>query len=461
MSVVVVIPAAGQGTRMKSNKAKLLHEVGGKAIIMRGIETAEKLGDRRPVLVVGHQAEALRAAVGERAQFVTQAEQRGTGHAIMQAADVLKGQTDIVVVFNADLPLLRADTLQRLVESQQANPGPITLLTATAPDPRGFGRIIRATNGSVIGIVEEHESTPEQRLISEYNVGAYAFASAWLWENLPKLTPKAKGEYYLTDTVELAVSQGIGVATEDMDEIIGVNTRIHLSEAEAALRKRIAQHWMLEGVTLLDPATTYIHEDSMLGKDTVIYPNTHVWGNSTIGEECALGPNTVIRDSHIGARCIINSSVVEQATLENDVEIGPFAHLRAGAYLSAHVHMGNFGEVKNSRLGAHTRMGHFSYIGDAEIGEDVNIGAGTVTVNYDGVRKHKTIVGAHAFIGSDTMLVAPVTVEQNARTAAGAVVTRDVREGQIAIGVPARSQPIKSASENADAAVDTPKETHK
>ena len=174
-----------------------------------------------------------------------------------------------------------------------------------------------------------------------------------------------------------------------------------------------------------------------------------------------LGPNTVIRDSQIGARCTINSSVIEQATVENDVEIGPFAHLRAGAYLSAHVHMGNFGEVKNSRLGAHTRMGHFSYIGDAEIGEDVNIGAGTVTANYDGVRKHKTIVGAHAFIGSDTMLVAPVTVEQNARTAAGAVVTHDVREGQIAIGVPARSQPIKSVSQNADTAVDTPKETHK
>jgi bifunctional UDP-N-acetylglucosamine pyrophosphorylase / glucosamine-1-phosphate N-acetyltransferase len=449
LSVIVVIPAAGLGTRMKSNMPKLLHEVGGKAMIIRDIETAEKIGVSRPVVVVGHDSETLRAAVGERAQFVVQAQQRGTGHAVLQASALLKGQAEIVVVFNADLPLLRAETLLRLVERQQANQGPITLLTAVAPDPRGFGRIIRAKSGDVMGIIEEQECTPAQRLITEYNVGAYAFASSWLWDNLPGLSPKANGEYYLTDTVELAVKQGwpvLGVSTDDQDEIIGVNTRIHLSEAESALRKRIAQHWMLEGITLLDPATTYIHEDATLGTDTLIYPNTHIWGHSKIGAGCILGPNTVIRDSQIGAGCTVNSSVVEEATLENDVEIGPFAHLRAGAYLSAHVHMGNFGEIKNSRLGPGTRMGHFSYIGDAEIGEEVNIGAGTVTANFDGVRKHKTIIGAHALIGSDTMLVAPVTVGMNAQTAAGAVVTRDVPEGQIAVGVPARSRPFTSAN---------------
>jgi bifunctional UDP-N-acetylglucosamine pyrophosphorylase/glucosamine-1-phosphate N-acetyltransferase len=243
--------------------------------------------------------------------------------------------------------------------------------------------------------------------------------------------------------VDLAAGQGlpvIGLPAEDADETIGVNTRVHLSEAEAALRKRLTRYWMLEGVTILDPATTTLSEETTIGQDTVIYPNTQILGRVSIGANCFIGPNSVIRDSQIGPNCTVDYSVVEEATMEAGVHIGPFAHLRPGAYLEEGVHMGNFGEVKNSRLGRGTRMGHFSYVGDAEVGQDVNLGAGIVTVNFDGKRKHKTIIGDHAFVGSDTMLIAPVQVGANAATAAGAVVTKPVPEGHIAIGVPARMQ---------------------
>ncbi len=431
---------------MKSDTAKVLHPVGGKTMVMRAIETAACLSDRPPVLVVGHGAEAVRQEVGERAQFVLQAEQLGTGHAVLQAADVLRDQADVVAVFYADMPLLRAETLQRLIETQRQNRGPITLLTVVSPDPRGFGRIIRASDGVVTDIVEEREATPDQLLIRELNAGVYAFSAGWLWEHLSRLKPKSKGEYYLTDLIMLAAQERlpvIGVQSEDQDEVIGINTRVHLAEAEAALRRRINQRWMLEGVTLLDPATTYIHEDAVIGRDTVIFPNTHIWGKTVIGARCVIGPNSIIRDGAIGSDCTVEASVIESATLENNVHMGPFSHLRKGAYLSEGVHMGNFGEVKNSRLGPGTHMGHFSYIGDAQIGEYVNIGAGTITCNFDGVKKNKTVVGDHAFIGSDTMLVAPVTVESHARTAAGAVVTHDVPEGHVAVGVPARPRPIK------------------
>lgn len=447
MELATIILAAGQGTRMKSDTAKVLHPVGGKAMVLRAVESAARLSSRPPILVVGHEADAVRNAVGARAQFVTQSQQLGTGHAVMQAAETLRGKADVVVVFYADMPLLRTETLQRLVDSQAQNRGPVTLLTVTAPDPRGFGRIVRGPDGLVVNIVEERECTPEQLQIRELNVGVYAFEANWLWENLSRLTPKSKGEYYLTDLAPLAASQGlpvIGVEQGDLDEVIGINTRVHLAEAEAALRRRINQYWMLEGVTMIDPASTYIHEDARIGQDTVIHPNTHILGRTVIGTHGEIGPNSVIKDSQIGANCVVNSSVVEEAVLEDRVRIGPFARLRKGAYLAEDTYMGNFGEVKNSRLGPHTHMGHFSYVGDAEIGADVNIGAGTVTCNFDGVNKNKTVVGDHAFIGSDTMLVAPVTVGNNARTGAGSVVTHDVPDGMLAVGVPARLREARS-----------------
>jgi bifunctional UDP-N-acetylglucosamine pyrophosphorylase/glucosamine-1-phosphate N-acetyltransferase len=451
VSVAVVILAAGQGTRMKSSKAKVLHEVGGKAMVLRAVETAQKVSTQRPVVVVGRDADAVRNLIGERAEFVVQAEQLGTGHAVQQAAESLRGKADTVVVFYADMPLLRAESLQRLIDTQATNRGPVTLLTVVAPDPRGFGRIIRASEGNVTAIVEENEATADQKRINELNVGVYAFGGNWLWDTLARLTPKSKGEYYLTDTVQMASEQAmpvLGIAVDDLDEVIGVNTRVHLSEAETALRRRVNTRIMLDGVTIIDPATTLIHEDVVIGMDTIIYPNSIIQGHTRIGSDCVIGPNSVICDSVVGASCKVTSSFVEDATLEDHVQIGPFGHLRSGAHIGAHVHMGNFGEVKNSRLGAYTRMGHFSYIGDAEIGEDVNIGAGTITANYDGVNKNKTVVGDHAFIGSDTMLIAPVTIDSNARTAAGSVVTRDVPEGYIAVGVPARLREIKAPDSN-------------
>ena len=273
------------------------------------------------------------------------------------------------------------------------------------------------------------------------NVGAYVFRADWLWANIPELPLSPKGEYYLTDMVSLSVEQDQKVESVSVfspDEVIGINTREHLAEAEHAMRMRINRKWMEEGVTIIDPATTYIDLDVQIGQDTVIHPNTHFEGVTSIGEDCRIGPNSIIRNSAVGDKSQIEASVVEGATIEEEVEIGPFAHLREGAHLCRGVHMGNFGEVKNSRLEAGVKLGHFSYIGDAHIGENTNIGAGTITCNYDGKKKNHTEIGADVFIGSDTMLVAPLKIGRGARTGAGSVVTKDVPDWSLAAGVPAR-----------------------
>jgi bifunctional UDP-N-acetylglucosamine pyrophosphorylase/glucosamine-1-phosphate N-acetyltransferase len=290
--------------------------------------------------------------------------------------------------------------------------------------------------------VEEAHATPEQRQIREVNAGAYCFRADWLWTALPELPLSPKGEYYLTDLAEKAGAAGMSVAvvtTDDPDEVIGINTRQHLAEAEAALRGRINRHWMLAGVTLEDPASTYIGPQVTLGADTCVLPNTHLEGNTTVGRGCRLGPWTILRDSRLGDGCRVEASVLEGAELDEDVSVGPFAHLRPGAHLMRGVHMGNFGEVKDSTLGPGTKMGHFAYIGDAEIGAQVNIGAGTITCNYDGEKKNPTTIDDGAFIGSDTMLVAPVRVGKRARTGAGAVVTKNVADDTLAVGMPARA----------------------
>jgi bifunctional UDP-N-acetylglucosamine pyrophosphorylase/glucosamine-1-phosphate N-acetyltransferase len=431
---------------MKSDLAKVLHPVGGRPMIVRAVETAHDLDAGRTVVVVGHDGDAVRALLGDRAEFAEQKELLGTSHAVQQAENVLRDQVDWVIVFYADMPLLRAKTVRRVLDAAQASPGPMAMLTVRVADPRGFGRVVRGPDGHVIAIVEERECTPEQLTIRELNPGVYAYRAAWLWENLKAVHPKSKGEYYLTDLVEICAAQGHsvpGVEAEDAEELIGVNTRVHLAEAEAALRRRTTTYWMLEGVTLQDPATTYIAEDVTLAQDVTILANTHLEGETVIGAHSVIGPNTVIRASRIGAHCLVNSSVVEESTVEDHVKVGPYCHLRPKAYLAAGAYLGNFAEVKNSRIGEKSRMHHFSYVGDAEIGEDVNIGAGTITVNYDGKHKHKTIIGDHAFIGSDSLLIAPVTVQNDARTAAGAVVTKDVPTGKIAIGVPARMRDIR------------------
>ncbi|GAB4476117.1 MAG: bifunctional UDP-N-acetylglucosamine diphosphorylase/glucosamine-1-phosphate N-acetyltransferase GlmU [Anaerolineales bacterium] len=441
MKLGAIILAAGKSTRMKTAIPKVLHRIAGKPMIEYALEAVRSLSDVLPVVVIGFQGEEVQRAIGERAQFATQEPQLGTAHAVMQAQPLLEGKVDAVLITYADMPLVTHQTLSGLWHIQQQNNAPLSLLTLESENSRGFGRILRDSNGRVQAIVEEAVASPEQLEIRELNVGIYCVTAEWLWKALPRISLSPKGEYFLTDIVALAVKDGYEVATlklTDPTEAIGINNRLHLAEAEAVLRQRINTQWMLEGVSILDTQSTYIEAEVVLGQDTVIYPNTHLQGKTTIGENCIIGPNTIIRDSQIGARCQVFFSVVEKATLEDNVDVGPYAHLRKGAHLAKGVHMGNFGEVKNSYLGQGTKMGHFSYIGDATIGEGVNIGAGTITCNYDGEKKNPTEIGNGVFIGSDTMLVAPVKVGKGARTGAGAVVTKDVPPNSLAVGVPAR-----------------------
>jgi bifunctional UDP-N-acetylglucosamine pyrophosphorylase/glucosamine-1-phosphate N-acetyltransferase len=443
MKVTAVLLAAGQGTRMKSDVPKVLHPLCGKPMLWHALEALSVATTEKPVVIVGHGAEAVQAYLGETADCVLQEPQLGTGHAAMQAEPLLKGKTDMVMVTYADMPLLRGETFQQLVETQWLNPGPLSLLTVIADDPRGFGRIVRKSDGTVDAIVEEYVATAQQQQIKELNVGAYCFRADWLWDALHRIqkNPK-KGEYYLTDIVEIAVKDNLPVQAvlhDDFIETIGINNRVHLSEAEAAMRIRINREHMLNGVGMMNPEVTYIEAGVKIGKDTLIMPNTYIQGKTEIGEGNVIGPNTIIRDSKIGNRCKVLAADLEGAVLEDDVDMGPFARLRKGAHLKSHVHMGNFGEVKDSTLHEGVKMGHFSYIGNATIGANTNIGAGTITANYDGEKKNSTEIGEDAFIGSDTMLVAPIKLGDGARTGAGAVVTKNVPEDTLVVGMPARA----------------------
>lgn len=442
MKITAVLLAAGFGTRMKSDLPKVLHPLMGRPMLFYGLDAARQVSTETPVLVVGYKADDVRQVVSDAARYVFQEQQLGTGHAVMQAEALLKGQTDYVIVTYADMPLLRAETLQALVETQKNNPGPISMVTVIAEDPRGFGRIIRKSDGSVAAIVEEAAASPDQLKVKELNVGAYCFSADWLWDTLHRIPVSAKGEYYLTDTVEVAVSSGLpvqAIVMDDMIETIGINTRVHLAEAEAAMRQRINRHHMLAGVSLVDPASTYIEPTVEIAPETIIWPNTYLHGKTSIGPGCAIGPNSIVRDTQIASGCKVLFSVLEGAVLEDHVDVGPFARLRSGARLGAGVHMGNFGEVKDSTLGPGVKMGHFSYIGNATIGAETNIGAGTITCNYDGEKKHSTTIGENVFIGSDTMLVAPVKIGDGARTGAGSVVTKDIPADTLAVGLPARA----------------------
>ncbi len=449
MKTTSIILAAGQGTRMNSKLPKVLHPVCGKPMVWHALQAVISASTEKPVMVIGHGADTVRNHIGDLVHFVTQAERLGTGHAVQQAESRLKDFEGHILVSNADMPLLTSDTLSQLVTRQEANTGPITMLTLIADDPRGFGRIVRDEAGSVRAIVEEADCTEEEKAITELNAAAYCFDSEWLWNALSKIPLSAKGEYYLTDTVGLAVEAGLNVEAiilENVNEAIGVNNRVHLSEAETQMRARVNRNLMMKGITLIDPQSTYIGMDVEIGQDSIIQPNTHLRGETVIGKNCEIGPNTIITDCKIGDRCEILSSVLEKATLEDDVDMGPFGRLRRGAYLSKGVHIGNFGEVKDSHLGEGVKMGHFSYIGNATIGAETNIGAGTITCNYDGENKHHTEIGEGVFIGSDTMLIAPLKIGDRARTGAGAVVTKDIKEDRLAVGMPARS--IKKLQNN-------------
>jgi len=441
MTLASIILAAGAGTRMRSKLPKVLHPLAGKPLIWFSLNAVRNLVAQPPVVVVGHGAEAVKNEVGDAAVYAFQAEQLGTGHAVMVAQPLLETSADKILVTFADMPLLREETLRQLVDLHTSSNSPVTMTSFIGEEARGFGRVIRDAQGHVAAIVEQADATAEQLAVREYNVSAYCFEAKWLWSALERIPVSPKGEYYLTDVVGLAVAEGFSVQSlvmEDPDEAIGLNNRIHLAEAEKIMRKRINENWMLSGVTILDPEHTYIEAGVQIGQDTVILPNTYLRGDTVIGEDCQIGPDTIISDSTIGNHVHLLASVLEKAEVRDRVTMGPYCHLRKGAVLDEDVHLGNFGEVKESYLGAGTRMGHFSYIGDAKIGKNVNIGAGTITCNYDGKVKNPTEIGDEVFIGSDTMLVAPVKIGDRSITGAGAVVTRDIPEDSLAIGVPAK-----------------------
>jgi bifunctional UDP-N-acetylglucosamine pyrophosphorylase/glucosamine-1-phosphate N-acetyltransferase len=439
--LAVVVLAAGEGTRMKSRLPKVLHPIAGRPMIQYVLDAVAELVDEKPVLVIGYGADLMRQELGDAVTYVLQEQQLGTGHAVLQTREELEGRADTILVLYGDMPLLSPATLHSLIDAHETNAAPITMLTCIYDDPMGFGRILRDREGRVLGIVEESEASPEQLEIRELNCGVYCFNAAWLWDHLPRLPLSHEGEHYLTDLIRMAVAEGGSVeaiVVDDPLETLGVNDRLHLARVEGVVRQLIREALMCSGVTIIDPASTYIDADVVVGQDTIIYPNTHLQGRTVIGMNSLVGPNTIVRNSSIGNNCRLEASVIEEAIVENDVSVGPFAHLRKGAHLAEDVHVGNFGEVKNSYLGPAVRMGHFSYVGDATVGADVNIGAGTVTCNYDGVKKHPTVIEEGAFIGSDAMLVAPVRIGARARIGAGAVVTHDVPPDSTAYGVPAR-----------------------
>ena len=441
--------AAGQGTRMKSRVPKVLHRVCGREMVGLVVDTAKGAGLDFTVVVVAPDSPAIKDTLGDSVTYAVQPKPLGSGHALLQARGLLEGVDNIAVLYG-DVPLVRSETLSSVMRAHLDMNACVTLLTATPASPDGLGRVIRDSSGAVTAVVEDSDADEQTRAIPEINSGIYCFRCSWLWPTLESLAPSSNGEFFLTDLVSAAARQGMAVESvlsSQPEETLGVNTRVHLAQAEATLRRRILERWMLAGVSMPDPATVYIDVDAELAQDTVVLPNTHIKGASRIGRESEIGPDTTIDDSVIGVECKVTSSVIKGSTLEDGVDVGPFSHIRPGTYLEAGVHIGSFAEVKKSRLGRGTRSGHFSYIGDAEVGANVNIGAGTVTCNYDGVSKHRTRIGDDAFIGSDTMLVAPVTIGARSSTGAGAVVTSDVPPDSLAVGVPARVRAKKGRDE--------------
>ncbi len=441
----VIILAAGLGTRMKSDIPKVLHPLLGKPMVEYIFDAVRDICEDPPLVVVGNRADLVMETLGDKARYVVQDPQLGTAHAVQCAREVLRGKSDIILVANSDFPLITAKTYALLVRTHQESGSKLTLSTVVTDEPRGFGRILRDGKGHIIGIVEDKVATLQQKKITELNSNPYCFDAEWLWGALDQVKKSAVGEYYLTDLIEIAAKNGQAVGSieiEDHQESIGINNRVHLAEAAKVIQQRINRKWMLAGVTMIDPDKVFIDDTVTLGRDTVLYPEVYLRGATTVGEGCQLGPSVILEDTEVGNRCKLLFAMLESAKLENDVDIGPFGHLRRGAHLDDHVHMGNFGEIKNSYLAPGVKMGHFSYIGDAHIGRNVNIGAGTVTCNFDGEGKFKTEIGEDAFIGSDTMLVAPVKIGKGAKTGAGSVVTQDVPDGSVVVGVPARE--IKS-----------------
>ena len=438
--LVVLVLAAGKGTRLRSKTIKLLHQVAGRPMVAHVLEAGRALKPSTLITVVGYQSERVRGALeGLSDSFVEQREQLGTGHAVLQAArriSAARGAT--LLILNGDLPTLRPETLRRFVNRHRRSGSVLSVLTADLADPTGYGRIVRDAQGAVERIVEHGDATEQERTIPEINCGIYCAEPGELLRTLRKLRPdNEQGEYYITDAVHTLLARSrkvIAVKHGDADEVLGVNTRQELAQASRTLYARKAEQLQDRGVTLLDASRTCIDPRAKIGRDCVLYPDVLVEGATVIGEDCVIRPGSRLTDSRLGRRVEVRDhSVILESRVGDDVQIGPFAHLRPGSDLERGSRVGNFVELKKTRLGPGSKASHLAYLGDASIGPDCNIGAGTITCNYDGVDKHPTVLGKGVFIGSDSQLVAPVHLEDGAYVGAGSTVTHDVPPGSLAL----------------------------
>ncbi len=430
MSLTAVILAAGKGTRMKSRLPKVMHPVHDKPMLVHVLDAARGAGVKRIIVVAGYGMEQVSAILGDKAEIVVQEEQLGTAHALLQTEPLLKNAKGQVIVLCGDTPLIRPATLTSLVEMQRAGGVAATLATMVLDDPTGYGRVVRGENGGVSGIVEHRDATPEEQGIKEVNAGLYCFGLEGLFEALKRVaSDNVQNEYYLPDIIGIYHRAGRRVAAltvEDHEEMLGVNDRKQLAKASAVIRNRILDGLMLEGVTIVDPASTFIEGCVSIGQDTVIHPFTFIEGNSTIGDECHIGPGSRLVSVKVGDRAVVRDSVVLASEIGESARVGPFAHIRPGTVISKGVLVGDFVEIKNTVIGEGSKVPHLTYLGDTDVGEKVNIGAGTITCNYDGKNKFRTIIGDGAFIGSNANLVAPVEIGEGAVVAAGSTVTKDV-----------------------------------
>ena len=434
--LAVAVLAAGKGTRMKSNLPKVLQPLAGATLVERVLASARNLRPERRLLIVGHQAERVEqqlSTVGG-LEFVLQQPQNGTGHAVQQLLDPLANFEGELLVLNGDVPLLRAETIDQLVSTHRSSGAQVTLLTARLDDPTGYGRVFADEQGAVSSIIEHRDCSEEQRRNNLTNAGIYCFNWTALAEVLPKLsTDNDQGELYLTDTVAM-LTKAMHVEVADPDEVNGINNRQQLAQCETMLQERLRHHWMAEGVTFVDPASCTLSEGCQFGRDVVIEPQTHLRGRCQIGDESRLGPGSLIEDAELGRGVTVVMSVVREATVGDGVCIGPFAHLRPAAVIGNNCRIGNFVEVKKSTVGEASKVNHLSYIGDAELGASVNVGAGTITANYDGVNKHRTVIGDGSKTGANSVLVAPIQLGNKVTVAAGSTLTKNVPDGALALG---------------------------
>lgn len=432
-----IILAAGAGTRMKSKLPKVLHKVVGVSMIEHVLDVVEGVDCTKKVVVIGHGADEVKKSISHRnAQFVLQSERLGTGHAVMQADEKIPEEGDVIVLYG-DTPLIKQDSINKFIKFHVNNNFCASVLTTEMYDPTGYGRIIRNDSGEVVAIVEERDTDAEQKLIKEINSGIYCFKAKELKRSLSKLDNKnSQGEYYLTDVIGILNNEEKKVGAfkiEDSTEIMGVNSRRQLAQAEKLMKSRILENLMDEGVTIIDPDNTYVGKRVKIGIDTTLYPGSFIMGATEIGEDCRIGPNTRIEDSIIKDNVEIINSTILQSSVDSNTKIGPYAYLRPNSQLGKNVKIGDFVEVKNSKIGDNSKASHLSYIGDGEVGENVNIGCGVVFVNYNGKNKNKTIVEDNAFIGCNVNLVAPVKIEKNAYVAAGSTITKKVPEESLAV----------------------------